>query len=134
MNTGLILFDGVCNFCNYWVDFIIQRDQKAFFRFVPIQSRFARNLTAELKIDASKSDTIILLVNEKVYFKSDAVMQITKKLDGLWKLLYVFMIIPKPIRDLIYNLFAKNRYNWFGRKKSCRIPSKFEESRFISEF
>lgn len=131
MNSHLIMFDGMCNFCNYWVNFIIDHDKQKYFKFASLQSNLAQNFLKEKNIDLMKIDTIVLLMNEKVYFKSSAALQIAKKLNGFWKVVYILAIIPEPLRDLIYNFIARNRYKWFGRRESCRIPTEDESDRFL---
>ena len=132
MNSNLILFDGVCNFCNFWVNFIIDHDDKRYFKFASLQSDIAQRILIEKKIDISKIDSIILVVNDQVFFKSSAALQIAKKLNGFWKILYVFSVIPSSLCDLIYDFVAKNRYNWFGKRDTCRVPSKAEKELFLS--
>ena len=132
MNSNLILFDGLCNFCNFWVNFIIDHDDKRYFKFASLQSDIAQRILIEKKIDTFKIDSIILVVKENVFFKSSATLQIAKNLNGFWKTLYIFSVIPSPLRDLIYDFIAKNRYNWFGKRERCRVPSKDEKERFLS--
>ena len=131
MHPNLILFDGVCNFCNFWVNFIIDRDSKAFFKFTALQSDTARQILKSNNIDAIKIDSIVLVINGKIFFKSSAAFQIARKLDGFWKLLYIFIIIPPFMRDRIYDFIASNRYKWFGKRETCRIPTDNEKHRFI---
>jgi predicted DCC family thiol-disulfide oxidoreductase YuxK len=132
MNLKLILFDGVCNFCNFWVNFIIDHDSKKYFKFASLQSNLAQNILKAENINPMKIDTIILIINEKTFTKSSAALQIAKNLDGFWKIIYVLVLIPKPIRDLIYDFIARNRYKWFGRRESCRIPTDEERDRFLA--
>jgi predicted DCC family thiol-disulfide oxidoreductase YuxK len=125
-----VLFDGVCNVCNYWVQFIIKRDPNAQFRFASLQSEEAQLLLQahEQKVTL---DSIVLLQDGKVYTESTAILQIFKKLTGMWKLLSVFQIVPKFIRDSFYRWFAKNRYRWFGQQESCMIPTPEVRQRFL---
>lgn len=112
---NIILFDGDCNFCNFWVRFIIKRDKKDIFRFASLNSDFAKkNITK----NAITTDSIILIEDGEIYFKSTAALKITKHLFGLWKVAYCFIIIPAFLRDGIYDAIAKNRYQWFG-KTTC---------------
>lgn len=131
MNSHLIMFDGMCNFCNYWVNFIIDHDKQKYFKFNSLQSNIAQNFLKRKNLDLPKMDTIVLMMNEKVYFKSSAALQIAKKLNRFWKVVYILVIIPEPLRDLIYNFIARNRYKWFGRRESCRIPTEDESDRFL---
>jgi len=127
----IILFDGVCNFCNFWVNFVLKRDKKDLFRFVALQSEKARELTSRLNIDTSNLDTFVLIVGEKFYIKSTAALMVCKKLNSLLKILFPFIILPPFFRDFIYDIIAKNRYKLFGRKESCRIPTESEKKKFL---
>lgn len=133
MNSYLILFDDMCNFCNFWVDFIIDRDRNKHFRFASLHSNVAQKILKEKNLDLLNSDTIVLVLNDIVFTKSSAALHIAKRLDGIWKLVYVFSIVPKPMRDLVYDLIARNRYKWFGKRDSCRIPIYEDRDRFLSE-
>jgi len=128
----LVLFDGVCNLCNNSVNFIIKRDKKAVFRFVPSQSEMGKRLIEKYFKDFDLQ-TVVLIDDEKAYTKSDAFLRIMKKLGGLWKALLVLWIIPRPVRDFFYDLIARNRYRIFGKKDSCMIPSPEVKKRFITE-
>ena len=130
-NQSLVLFDGVCHFCNNSVNFIIDRDPKKKFVFAPLQSELAKNVLNRLGEDSSVIDTIILIQNNKLYKRSRAALEIAKQLNGLWPLCYVFIIIPGFIRDLVYKLIAKNRYKWFGQLEACRIPTPEMRERFL---
>jgi len=114
------------------VNFIIDHDDKRYFKFATLQSDIAKRTLIEKKINISKIDSIILVVNDQVFFKSSAALQIAKKLNGFWKILYIFSVVPSPLRDLIYDFVAKNRYKWFGKRETCRVPSKDEHERFLS--
>jgi predicted DCC family thiol-disulfide oxidoreductase YuxK len=114
------------------VNFIIDHDDKRYFQFASLQSDIAQRILIEKKIDELKMDSIILVVNDQLFFKSSAALQIAKKLNGFWKILYIFSVIPSHLRDLIYDFVAKNRYKWFGKRETCRIPSKDEKERFLS--
>lgn len=130
-NKALILFDGVCNLCNGSVNFILTRDNKDIFRFVPLQSEMGRKLTSKLKIDAKESDTVILIEGDSYWTRSEAALRIVKKLPGLWPLVYGFVIVPKCIRDFIYNIIARNRYRWFGKRENCMVPDSNITSKFF---
>ncbi len=128
---SIILFDGVCNFCNYWVNFIIKRDKKKQFRFASLQSETAKKLLANYQYDKQDLDTVILIENGKVYTHSTAALRICKKLNGAWPLLYGLIIFPRFIRDWQYKFVAKRRYAWFGKSETCRIPSPEEKQLFL---
>ena len=127
----ILLFDGVCNLCNRLVQFIIKRDPRATFRFASLQSESGQALLESFELPKDKLDTFVYLRGEKIYLKSSAVLHVLKDLGGGWKLLYVFIIVPKPLRDLVYTLVSKTRYNIFGKKDQCMIPSKDISSRFL---
>lgn len=126
---AVILFDGVCNFCNSSINFVIRNDKKAHFQFAPLQSEVAQKLAGNRILPTP--DTVLLLENGIIYEKSTAALKIAKKLDGLWPVLYGLIIIPKFIRDPIYDLIARNRYRWFGKKESCMIPGPEIRNRFL---
>ena len=131
-NTGsIILFDGICNFCNASVNKIIEHDKKNVFKFAAIQSDAGKIILTEFSIDTSKTDSILLIENNTIFTKSTAVLKIAKQLSGLYKLSYVFIIIPPFIRNAIYDFIAKNRYKWFGKKESCMIPTKEASGKFL---
>lgn len=128
---SIILFDGMCNFCNTSVNKIIKYDKKNVFKFAAIQSDAGKKLLTELSIDTLKIDSILLIENNTLFAKSTAVLKIAKQLSGLYKLGYAFIIIPPFIRDTIYDFIAKNRYKWFGKKESCMIPSIEVREKFL---
>lgn len=128
----IILFDGVCNLCNASVNFIIKRDKKDHFRFAPLQSQFAQELCKKYDIDILKMESVLLIEKQKLYTQSTAALRISKKLSGLWPVLYTFIIIPTIIRNPLYNLIARNRYKWFGKKDTCMIPRPELKEKFIS--
>jgi len=127
----IILFDGVCNFCNFWVNFVIKKDKKDLFRFAALQSEIGKELTNKSNINTSNPDTFILIVGDKFYTKSTAALMVSKELNSVLKILFPFIILPTFLRDLVYDLLAKNRYKLFGRKDSCRIPTEAERAKFI---
>lgn len=131
-----ILFDGVCNFCNASINFIIDRDSKGIFKFAALQSEVGQALLKEFGLKTSDSesrtfDSIVAIEGGKVYQKSDAALEITHRMDGIWKIFYVFKIIPTFLRNPIYDLVARNRYRIFGRTDACRIPTPELKARFL---
>jgi predicted DCC family thiol-disulfide oxidoreductase YuxK len=128
--NNIILFDGVCNFCDSSVQFIIKRDKKAIFRFAPIQSDTGKELARKYNVSLN-IDSLILIEHSKCYYKSSAVFRICKRLKGSWKLLYMLIVIPKPLRDYLYDYVAKNRYKWFGKKTECMMPLPDIKNRFL---
>lgn len=127
----IILFDGVCNLCNNAITFVIKRDPKDRFRYAPLQSTTGEALSAKFNIDLSKVDSIILISNNKAYTKSSAALRIALRLTGLWPLLSVFLIIPPFIRNGVYDYIARNRYQWFGKKDACMIPTPELKAKFL---
>jgi predicted DCC family thiol-disulfide oxidoreductase YuxK len=140
--SGVVLFDGVCNFCDASVNFVIEHDRDGYFKFAPLQSETGMKLAAEHGLDSKVSnaepadgsipiDSVILIEDEKPYTHSTAALRIARRLGPPWSWLYVFIVIPKPIRDLAYNLFAKYRYKVFGKKDECMLPSPEVRARFL---
>tara|TARA_R100000353_G_scaffold176127_1_gene149579 strand:+ start:73993 stop:74400 length:408 start_codon:yes stop_codon:yes gene_type:complete len=127
----IILFDGVCNLCNNSVNFVIKRDKNNVFKFAALQSEVGLKLASQLNIDTSNLDSIILIDNGKHYKKSNAALFIAKHLSGFWPLLFGFIILPKFTRDSVYDYVAKNRYNWFGKKDECMLPTAELKSKFL---
>jgi len=131
-NKKIILFDGVCNLCNSSINYVIDHDKQDVFRFVSLQSDLGKIIQEHLSIKNTSLDTIILYIpNETYYIKSTAALKIITAFPGAWKLMHVFTIIPSGIRDLVYNYIAKNRYNWYGKQDSCRIPTIELKSKFL---
>jgi predicted DCC family thiol-disulfide oxidoreductase YuxK len=127
----IILFDGICNFCNRTINIILKYDKDAYFQFAASQSQSGINILQQYKLDQKASASVILIDNEKVYTKTDAVIQIATHLKG-WPRLFSFIkFIPRPIRDFAYDLIAKNRYALFGERASCRIPDASIQHRFV---
>lgn len=127
----IVLFDGVCNFCNASVNFIIKRDNKNKFKFAALQSDPGQKLSAELDLQSENLITLILIEEDKYYVKTTAALRIVRHLRGLWKLLYFFIIIPPFVRNLLYDSIARYRYKWFGKRETCRVPAENEKSKFI---
>ena len=127
----IIVFDGRCNLCNAAIHFIIERDKQAKFKFAAAQSSAGLKLQTEFGLNALDKQTLILLKNNNAYSRSSAAIRITRELDGCWKILSLFWIIPKPMRDFFYNFISKNRYKWFGKKDQCMVPSEDIKTRFL---
>ncbi|MBU0476025.1 MAG: thiol-disulfide oxidoreductase DCC family protein [Bacteroidetes bacterium] len=128
----IIIFDGVCNFCNGAVNFIIKRDIKGVFQFTPMQSDIAQKLIDSYHESKKDLDTIILIKNGVFYIRSEAALEIAKELTGFWFLFRIFKILPVTIRDVFYKVFANNRYKLFGKREVCMIPTLEQRNRFIS--
>ncbi|HRB00904.1 MAG TPA: thiol-disulfide oxidoreductase DCC family protein [Ignavibacteria bacterium] len=127
----IILFDGVCNLCNSSVNFIIDNDHKNVFKFTSLQSEKGIDLLKKYDLLDKNIDSVILVENDKAYVKSDAALKIAKTLGGKYKLFYGLIILPAFIRNFFYDIIAKNRYKWFGKKDSCRIPTLELKSKFL---
>jgi predicted DCC family thiol-disulfide oxidoreductase YuxK len=128
---AIVFFDGVCNLCNGSVQFIIARDPSNYFRFASLQSAAAERLLAEHGYDAGSLSSVILLENGRMYERSTAALRIARRLAGGWWMLSVFTIVPRGVRDAIYEWIASNRYRWFGRRDECMIPTPEMRSRFV---
>ena len=127
----ILLFDGVCNLCNASVQWVLLRDRKAVFRFAALQSDLGQKLLLQHGLSAENLDTVVLVIGEQIFLRSDAPLEIVRRLGGLWPLLYGFKILPKALRDAMYNFVAKNRYRWFGRQESCMLPRPEWKGRFL---
>lgn len=127
---AIILFDGVCNLCSSSVQFILKRDPDGYFQFASLQGETGQRLLAKYGLPEDVN-SIVLIQNQKAYIKSSAVLQVCRHLSGYWKLLTIFRMIPRAIRDFLYDWIAKNRYNWFGKKDSCLLPSPQWKQRFL---
>jgi len=123
----VVLFDGVCNLCNGAVRFILARDPAGRFRFASLQSEFARRLLRE----DGRVETIVLLEAGKSYFRSTAALRIARGLRFPWPLLYAFVAVPRPLRDLAYDWVARHRYAWFGKRETCLVPTPEMRGRFL---
>jgi len=128
---AIVLFDGYCNLCSWSVQFIIKRDSKDYFRFASLQSEIAKEILNRFNLPENFDESVVLVENQNIYFKSSAALRIAKKLKGLWKYLYYFIYFPKFIRDFIYDIIAKNRFKWFGKKEKCFIPTNELERKFL---
>ena len=128
---SLILFDGYCNLCSGTVQFILKHDRKAKFCFASLQSENGKALLQKHQLPTDSFGTFVLVENNTVFTKSTAALRIVKSLSGMWPLLYVAIIIPRFLRDAIYNLVARNRYKWFGWRDSCWMPDSKWKDRFI---
>ena len=130
LDKPLILFDGVCNLCNASVNFVIDRDPEGVFQFASLQSDFAAGIVAKHEIGQGL-DTIVLLEGGKVYNRSTAALRIARHLNGGWSALYLGIIVPKFLRDVVYKFIARNRYRWFGQTQECRVQSSDLQARFL---
>jgi predicted DCC family thiol-disulfide oxidoreductase YuxK len=130
--SAIILFDGVCNFCNGSVNFIIEHDRAGYFKFAPLQSEIGERLLAENGIDKTVTDSVVLIEDGKAFTHSTAALRVARKLDGAWRWLYYLIFVPRFIRDGAYKLFAKFRYKLFGKKDECMLPTPDVRARFLA--
>lgn len=127
----VILFDGVCNFCNSAVNFVIKRNAKANIFFTPMQSDAGQKLLQQYNLPVHDMQSFIFIDEGKVYKQSTAAFRVCRYLRGLWPVCYGLIIIPNFIRDGIYNWIAKNRYKWFGMRQTCMMPTPEVKARFL---
>lgn len=129
--TQIILFDGFCNLCNGFVRFIIKRDPGAEFKFASLQSEYGKSLLLKLGLQPNDFNSVVYFKGDRYFLQSSAVINVLKDLGGSWKLFYVFIIIPKFIRDFFYNIIGKTRYKIFGKSDACMIPDPELKERFL---
>jgi predicted DCC family thiol-disulfide oxidoreductase YuxK len=126
-NRETIFFDGVCNLCNSTVQFVIARDPEARFQFAALQSDAARKLLGA----RTPLESIVLVETERIYTKSTAVLRIARGLRFPWPLLYALVVVPRPLRDMVYEWVGRHRYGWFGKRETCMTPSPEVRGRFV---
>lgn len=130
---SIIFFDGVCNLCNASIDFIIQRDKKDRFLVGALQDEWSKKVLSKYGVKRDYLDSLVLLENQEIFYKSTAALKIAKSLSGLWPVFYPLIVLPQEFRNVIYDWIATNRYRWFGKKSTCRLPSPEEKVKFLSE-
>jgi len=129
MSRQVVFFDGVCLLCNGFVDFLLARDREQLFQFAPLQGENAKALLpAEFHTDLN---TVVLWSQGQVFTRSDAVLMVLSQLGGIWWFTRVGWAVPQFLRDLVYRLVASQRYSWFGKRETCRLPSPQERARFL---
>lgn len=128
-----IFFDGMCNWCSAWARFVIDHDPHAKFKFGTLQSDAAQQLLKNLHLATEDFATFLLLEGTRVYTKSTAALKVARHLTGVWPFLYLFIIIPRPLRDTFYDYVARHRYEWMGKAEVCRSPAPDERGRFIDD-
>tara|TARA_B100000497_G_C7692397_1_gene421445 strand:+ start:1706 stop:2107 length:402 start_codon:yes stop_codon:yes gene_type:complete len=127
----VIVFDGVCNLCNWSVQWVLKYDKNASFSFASLQGEFGQNLLKQKSLDPKTFDSFLLLEGDQLYTLSTAALRVAKKMSFPFFLFYPFILVPKFIRDKIYEYVANNRYKWFGKIESCMIPDQEVQQRFI---
>lgn len=125
----LVLFDGVCNLCSGTIRFIIRRDLSRKFRFSSLQSDLGERLLVDYK--GQRLESMLLVFNDQVYRKSTAALYILKLLGGAWAAAYIFIVIPRPLRDWVYDFIGSRRYKWFGKTERCWLPEQDVSDRFL---
>jgi len=128
---SVIFFDSICNLCNSTVQFIIKKDTKNAFQFASLLSDAAKIILLQYPEKKFELNSIVFISNDKIYIKSSAVLQILWNLGRGYKLLFVFWIVPKPIRNFVYDVIAANRYKWFGKREQCMLPGVEIKKRFL---
>lgn len=128
----IVLFDGVCNFCSGTVSFISKRDPKGTFRFAALQTNLGQDLLKKHGLPTGSLDTFVLIDGDQARLRSDAALAVARDLSAPWPLLGAFRVVPKGLRNAVYNLVARNRYRWFGKKETCMVPTPELRERFLS--
>jgi len=133
MNTdSVLLFDGICNLCNRSVKFVSKRDKKKIIYYASLQSDLGKQLLQQYGLTATMPDSLVWIEQGKAYIKSTAVLKLSRHLTAVWPIVYWFIIIPRPIRDAVYNWVSANRYHWFGKLDTCMMPDAALQKRFLS--
>jgi predicted DCC family thiol-disulfide oxidoreductase YuxK len=130
---AVVLFDGVCNLCNALVRFVIARDPDGHFQFAALTSDAARRLLQAAAVPSPLPDSVVLVDEGRVFTRSDAALRIARRLQFPWRLAYGLTIVPKGLRDRLYDVVARRRYHWFGRRDTCLIPSPAIRRRFLDQ-
>ena len=128
----MVLFDGVCNLCNGSVQFIIARDSAAHFHFAALDSEAARRVLDEVAVSGPLPDSVVLIDHGRVYTRSTAALRIAQGLAFPWPLISALMVVPRPLRDLLYDWIARHRYRWFGKRDACMLPTPGIRQRFLA--
>jgi predicted DCC family thiol-disulfide oxidoreductase YuxK len=128
---NIVLFDGVCNLCNGLVRFILKRDRTGKFKFASLQSEIGQQWLQRFGIAKNEFESFVLIQGDKYYLKSGAALKMLRELGGIWKAFYVFIVVPRPVRDFMYDLIAKSRYKIFGKRDVCMVPTPELKERFL---
>jgi predicted DCC family thiol-disulfide oxidoreductase YuxK len=131
LSEPIVLFDGVCKFCNAGVNFIIDHDRTGTVRFAALQSDAGQRLLRRFGLRTTNFDTLVLVEGPRFYTRSTAALRIAAHLDGWWPYLSAFLLVPAFLRDVAYAVFARNRYRWFGQLDACRMPTPEIQRRFL---
>jgi predicted DCC family thiol-disulfide oxidoreductase YuxK len=128
---NIVLFDGICNLCNGLVRFIIKKDRSGKLKFALLQSEVGQQWLMKFGLAKNEFESFVLIQGDKYYLKSAAALKMLRELGGVWKAFYVFMLVPRPVRDFMYDLIAKSRYKVFGKRDVCMIPTPELQERFL---
>ena len=128
----VILFDGMCHMCSRTAVFVLTRDRSHRFAFAPLQSEVGGTILGRAGLPLDESETLVLVEGDRYEIKSTAALRIARRLSGLWPLFYVLVIVPRPLRDFCYDVVARNRYQWFGQRDECYVPTSEERTRFLA--
>lgn len=131
LGPAIIVFDGLCNLCTASVQFILRHERKPHFRFASMQSKAGAALLEASGLASGDVDTFVLIEDGRAYVRSDAALRVARHLSAPWSLAAALAIIPRPIRDWAYRIIARNRYQWFGRRAACMVPSPEVRARFL---
>jgi predicted DCC family thiol-disulfide oxidoreductase YuxK len=131
--SPVLLFDGMCNLCTGAVGFVLAHEAEATLRFAPIQSPAGARLMRDFGFDPADAKTFVLIADRRIYVRSDAAVRLARYLRGMWKLLGLIRVVPRPVRDFVYDLVARNRYRWFGRRDACMVPTRELKARFVED-
>jgi predicted DCC family thiol-disulfide oxidoreductase YuxK len=126
-----IFFDGICNLCSGFVQFMIGIDPGAKFQYASLQSEAGQAMLKQFNMPTQEINTVVLLHQGQIYTHADVALQIARLLGGWYRLFLVFSVFPRPLRNVVYNWIARNRYRWFGKSESCMIPTPELKSRFL---
>jgi predicted DCC family thiol-disulfide oxidoreductase YuxK len=129
---AVVLFDGACNLCNGSVQFILARDPGAYFRFAELGSEAARRVLGESVMSGPLPDSMALIEHGRVYTRSAAALRIARRLRFPWPMIFALIAVPRPLRDLVYDLIARHRYRWFGKRDACMVPTPTLRARFLA--
>lgn len=127
----IIVFDGVCNLCDRSVQFVIRHDHAGIFKFASLQSRAGRELLLKFGLDPHAVNTFLLVENNMAYVRSEAALRIAKRLSWPWRMLPICRVVPRPLRDRVYDFIARHRYRWFGKREACMVPTQALRGRFL---
>ena len=128
---AILFFDGVCGLCNRFVDFVLRADRQHRFRYSPLQGETARRLLGMDDYPSGAPYSFVFLESDRRFEQSNAVLHAMTRLGGAWRLFAVLYVFPRPVRDFVYRVVARNRYRWFGRRDACRMPTPEERDRFL---